>query len=368
MANPPTYTPSYDFSDLSAHQPNAQQPGDRLDIEFENISDTVDGVVTALADVRRSDGALKNGIVTQDALAAGLLDTIEADLAAAINADAALAAVSATNAHTSEVNAASSATTASSAATSATNSEASSTSSAIAAAASETAAASSATAAGASQTAAAASQSAAATSASNASTSASGAATSASGASTSASSASTSAAAASTSASGAATSASGASTSATAAASSATAAAGSATAAAGSATAAAGSASSAAADAATVAASLADYQPLAGHSVVTVSAAGTAAVAAGTTLVVLNLASPGTVTLTLPTVASQNGVSIKISDWTGNATTLNATPNGSEKIMNASGTVLLGGSSAAGIGNAFSAELTPITALSGWIV
>lgn len=73
MADPNTYTPGYDFSDFSAHSPNSQQPGDRMDVEFENISDAIGSLVDAVKDVRRSDGALKNGIVTYDSLSAALI-------------------------------------------------------------------------------------------------------------------------------------------------------------------------------------------------------------------------------------------------------------------------------------------------------
>jgi hypothetical protein len=76
MADPKQYTQGYDFSDFSSHNPNSQQPGDRMDVEFANIQESTKEIVDAIKDVRRADGALKNGIVTQDSLAAGLLSTL----------------------------------------------------------------------------------------------------------------------------------------------------------------------------------------------------------------------------------------------------------------------------------------------------
>lgn len=69
MAQPTPYTPAYDFSDFQAINPDEPLPGDRLDIELNNIKTTFDGILGGLALIQRDDGALRNGIVTLDSLA-----------------------------------------------------------------------------------------------------------------------------------------------------------------------------------------------------------------------------------------------------------------------------------------------------------
>lgn len=73
MADPTKYTPGYDFSNFQANTPNKPLPGDRLDIELADIAEAVDQTIDALKDIRRSDGALKNGVVTFESLADGVL-------------------------------------------------------------------------------------------------------------------------------------------------------------------------------------------------------------------------------------------------------------------------------------------------------
>lgn len=68
MAQPPTYSLSFSFTDYTANYPTAQQPGVRLDTEFRAIKTTLDAVLVNLARIQRDDGALKNGIVGPDAL------------------------------------------------------------------------------------------------------------------------------------------------------------------------------------------------------------------------------------------------------------------------------------------------------------
>jgi hypothetical protein len=76
MANPTPYEQAYDFSDFASHNPATPLPGDRLDIELAELERTTDEIIAGLADVRRSDGALKNGVVTRDSLSAALLSLI----------------------------------------------------------------------------------------------------------------------------------------------------------------------------------------------------------------------------------------------------------------------------------------------------
>jgi hypothetical protein len=73
VSNPTPYTPSYDFSDFEASNPTVPKPGAQLDNEFENIAESLGETITALADIRRSDGALNNEIVTVDSLADDVL-------------------------------------------------------------------------------------------------------------------------------------------------------------------------------------------------------------------------------------------------------------------------------------------------------
>jgi len=73
MANPTPFAPSYDFSDFAARNPATPLPGDQVDVQFSALQLTTDQTIAGLGDVRRSDGKLKNGIVTPDSLSAGLV-------------------------------------------------------------------------------------------------------------------------------------------------------------------------------------------------------------------------------------------------------------------------------------------------------
>jgi hypothetical protein len=68
MADPTPYTPGYDYSDFEASNPTLPKPGAQLDNDFANIATSIDETIDALKNVRRSDGQLKNGIVTVDSL------------------------------------------------------------------------------------------------------------------------------------------------------------------------------------------------------------------------------------------------------------------------------------------------------------
>lgn len=73
MADPTKFTPSYDFSDYQASSPSTPLPGAQVDIQFQAVKTAVDSTVDAIKDIRRSDGALNNGIVTLDSLAPDVL-------------------------------------------------------------------------------------------------------------------------------------------------------------------------------------------------------------------------------------------------------------------------------------------------------
>jgi hypothetical protein len=203
MADPTKYGRDYSFTGYQANNPADPLPGNKVDTELDNVAASVGETIDALADVRRSDGALVNGIVTEESLAADVLQVFQ-DQVDAATAQAEAAATSATAAAESASDASASATAASGSASAASSSaSAASTSASTASSAATTAT----------------------TKAGEAASSASDAATSASAASTSASTATTKAGEAASSASAASTSASNASTSATNAAASATAAA-----------------------------------------------------------------------------------------------------------------------------------------------
>lgn len=68
MANPIGYVPSYSFGNYQSNTPNKPLPGQRVDIELFNISNAIGGLVSAIEDVRRSDGAIQNSKVTWDSL------------------------------------------------------------------------------------------------------------------------------------------------------------------------------------------------------------------------------------------------------------------------------------------------------------
>jgi hypothetical protein len=89
-----------------------------------------------------------------------------------------------------------------------------------------------------------------------------------------------------------------------------------------------------------------------------VTATGTAAVNAGTDVVVVNLASSGSVTLQLGPVASQAGRKVKVEQWNTNATvTVAADAGDTGGIKGASSIDLVAG---------YTTEFDPITSLSGW--
>jgi hypothetical protein len=172
MANPTPYEPSYDFA--------ATDKGASLNVELQNISGAMADVITALADVRREDGKLKNYLVGADALDPMVLTQFSeinmnlagvlADTVAATQASANAAADQAIAANVSNVNALQAVADAAAQAQEAAASAVAAATSVTAAAASATAAATSATAASGSASSASTSAAAAASSAANAAT------------------------------------------------------------------------------------------------------------------------------------------------------------------------------------------------------
>ena len=72
MSQPTRYERGYSFTGFQATTPNLPLPGNRLDGELENIETSLNAAISGINDIRRADGALKNGIVTKEALAVGL--------------------------------------------------------------------------------------------------------------------------------------------------------------------------------------------------------------------------------------------------------------------------------------------------------
>jgi len=71
MADPTPYEVSYDFSDFQTYNPATPLPGTQVDIQLADIAASTKSIANAVKDVRRSDGRLKNGVVTPDALSPG---------------------------------------------------------------------------------------------------------------------------------------------------------------------------------------------------------------------------------------------------------------------------------------------------------
>jgi|GEM_PF-5316750 len=114
MADPTTYEPSYSFSDWQADNPTQSLPAQHVDNELADISTVINDHASAIMDIRRSDGKLRNGVVTVDSMdpsvSAGILaEAVRTEAAADRAEDAANAAeISAANAHISEASAAAS--------------------------------------------------------------------------------------------------------------------------------------------------------------------------------------------------------------------------------------------------------------------
>lgn len=68
MASPTPYNVSYSFTGWQAINPTLPLPAASIDVEFANIEASLDSLVVALDDVRRSDGMVQNGSVGWDAL------------------------------------------------------------------------------------------------------------------------------------------------------------------------------------------------------------------------------------------------------------------------------------------------------------
>jgi hypothetical protein len=106
LADPARYVQSYDFSAFAENNPSTPLPGVQVDVQLADIQTSTTELRDAIKDVRRSDGALVNGIVTEDSLEDGLVATLTAQTGVAeAEASADEAAASAAAAAISEFNA-----------------------------------------------------------------------------------------------------------------------------------------------------------------------------------------------------------------------------------------------------------------------
>lgn len=72
MAQPQPYNRQFNFADQQALTPSTPLPGTQVDAELNAVKLTFDQTLANLAKIQRDDGALKNGIVTQDSLSPSL--------------------------------------------------------------------------------------------------------------------------------------------------------------------------------------------------------------------------------------------------------------------------------------------------------
>ena len=72
MAQPQPYNRQFNFADQQAQTPTTPLPGTSVDAELNAVKLTFDQTLANLAKLQRDDGALRNGIVTQDSLSSSL--------------------------------------------------------------------------------------------------------------------------------------------------------------------------------------------------------------------------------------------------------------------------------------------------------
>jgi microcystin-dependent protein len=72
LADPSAYEPSYNFSGYQTVNPSSPLPASQLDTQLSDIATSTDELRDAVMDIRRSDGALANGVVGPDQLSAAL--------------------------------------------------------------------------------------------------------------------------------------------------------------------------------------------------------------------------------------------------------------------------------------------------------
>jgi hypothetical protein len=81
MADPTRYERGFSFSGFQASAPQTPLPGSNVDAELDNLEVTTSQLVDAMQDIRRSDGQLKNGVVTAESLSTEILSGIKPSVA-----------------------------------------------------------------------------------------------------------------------------------------------------------------------------------------------------------------------------------------------------------------------------------------------
>ena len=79
MSSPTAYTVTYSFSGWQASNPAKPLPAAQLDTQLADLATSTASLVAAVADVRRADGGLRNGIVS--------LETLDGQLQALLGGD-----------------------------------------------------------------------------------------------------------------------------------------------------------------------------------------------------------------------------------------------------------------------------------------
>jgi len=79
MSSTPTpYTRQFNFTSFESSNPSKPKPGASLDAEFNAVRTSLDTTQSRLAEIQRDDGALANGVVTNDSLDEELQQVIAA--------------------------------------------------------------------------------------------------------------------------------------------------------------------------------------------------------------------------------------------------------------------------------------------------
>lgn len=92
---------------------------------------------------------------------------------------------------------------------------------------------------------------------------------------------------------------------------------------------------------------------------------GSGSVGATDAALIVNRSAPSTTAISLPSVASRNGLPLNVADWSTSVTahTITLTPNGAETIMRAATLDIFSNSASLG-----SVTLYPSTTLNGWYI
>lgn len=98
MADPTAYERNYGFANYQAAHPSDPLPGNEVDAELDAVEASAASLAAAIEDIRRSDGALQNEIVTEDSLDPTMALALSTNGALALSAAAVTAAANAASA------------------------------------------------------------------------------------------------------------------------------------------------------------------------------------------------------------------------------------------------------------------------------